>query len=352
MPYYIAPYIGAGTIVDPFRPRGSNDPTWSAIDLRPDPSRLDGGGLNACLLWVFTPSSDPNLTLVATGEQETLTPNRRNLIRSRLGLTSLTATRWDQIVLEILMVPPANAWLALRPSRVRRRYEVYLGPGAPLAIQPVIAGGVSITEDFNCADSTTINCDLTWTELNGNLELFSNTVRNVGTAGNHTIRARAESALATDDHYAEITVTALELSGGNQRQFGVMTRRRSNPTHTAYWLTLVRERLGGVSGEALIIREVSGSQTLLADPNITITLPTVLRGESDGSTQRILVGGTEQASVTDTNIVNNLYCGLAGFLANANDSGDVAGDDWSAADLAAGGATWPGWFHSRGGWTA
>ena len=66
MAFYLAPYIGAGTRDDPFRPRGSDQPGWSAIDLRPDPSRLDGGGLSACLLFLPQPSLDSRLDLVAS----------------------------------------------------------------------------------------------------------------------------------------------------------------------------------------------------------------------------------------------------------------------------------------------
>lgn len=39
MPLYLAPYIGLGTARDPCRPRGSDQPGWSSIDLR-----ATGGG--------------------------------------------------------------------------------------------------------------------------------------------------------------------------------------------------------------------------------------------------------------------------------------------------------------------
>ena len=39
----------------------------------------------------------------------------------------------------------------------------------------------TITESFNKADSTTLGPDLTWTEIQGNLQVLSNRVRCVST---------------------------------------------------------------------------------------------------------------------------------------------------------------------------
>ena len=65
MPFYLAPYVES---VGPrgnlrFMPRQS-DSEWSAIDIRPDSgATLDGGGLNACLLWLPDKNADPRLEL-------------------------------------------------------------------------------------------------------------------------------------------------------------------------------------------------------------------------------------------------------------------------------------------------
>ena len=336
MPYYIAPYIGSGTDLDPFRPRGSDDPTWSAIDLRPDPTRLDGGGLNACLLWVFTPSSDPALFRLADGEQEMLSPSRRNGLRTRLGLTTLAASRWDQIALELLMTPPANGWKALRPSRVQRRYELWLGPGSPLVTQSVIAGGTTITEDWNCADADSPDCDLDWTEVSGDWDIVSNAIQLVSGAGN--LFLRAESDLASDDHYAQVVF----VTGPGTTNYGPVCRFAAAATtaylgihRTAPWETF---------------RVVTGSFTQIA----TGATPAradgqTLKIQADGSSIQMFVNGSSVVGPsTDTNITGNTRCGLMGNTS----SGAENFDNFEAADLAAGGATWPGWFHSRGGWTA
>lgn len=49
MPFYLAPWEGAGTTPDPFRPQGA-DGQWAAVDLRSDATLVDG----YCLLWSKT----------------------------------------------------------------------------------------------------------------------------------------------------------------------------------------------------------------------------------------------------------------------------------------------------------
>ena len=335
MPYYLAPYVGAGTHLDPFRPRGSDDPTWAAIDLRPDSSRLDGGGLNACLLWVLTPSTDPALILVANGEQEQLGAQVRNRIRNRLGLSGLTAARWDQIALELLLTPPANGWKALRPSRVHRRYAVRLGPGAPLIVQPVIAGGATITESWNCADADSPDCDLDWTETSGDdWDIVTNRLRMVSSTGNGTIRA--ESDLASDDHYAQVVF----VSGGTTN-YGAICRYAA--AAETFYTGIHR------SAPWEIFKCVATAYTQLG----TGTSPTradgqTMKTQADGSDIDMYVDATNSVSLTDTAITANTRCGVHG-----NSGGGTQDfDTFEAADLAAGGATWPGWMHSRGGWTA
>ena len=338
MPYYLAPYIGSGGADDPFRPRGSDDPTWAAIDLRPDVTRLDGGGLNACLLWVFTPSSDPALFHIADDEQETLRPAGRNALRSRLGLTTLAASRWDQIALEVLLTPPANAWKPVRASRVARRYEVWLGPGAPLITQPVIAGGATITENWNCADSATSpSCQNTWSEVQGAWGITSNQLSSLTDGSGGNLWTRCDADLATDDHYGQVVyVSATTLSN-----YGACCRFASaaETFYTYIWRA-------GVSHQ--LFRCVTGTLTQIGS-NGTATRADgeTLKCQADGSTITGHRNGTLDITATDTNITANVRGGVFG-----RDATTQLFDSFEAADLAAGGATWPGWMHSRGGWTA
>ena len=67
----------------------------------------------------------------------------------------------------------------------------------------------TITDDLDRADSTTVfGADLTWTQVSGTWGTFSNEGYKVSTAGTQQ-GARAESALASADHYAQVVITAL-----------------------------------------------------------------------------------------------------------------------------------------------
>lgn len=120
MPLYLVDYIGSGTQVDPWRPRGSDQPGWSAIKLGP------GGPAARCLLWL--PLADPSLAVNRIGDDklDTLGPAVRARIESILGIvTDGTAVTLRDLLRTLLLRPPGNRWKALQPAR--GRYEIWLG---------------------------------------------------------------------------------------------------------------------------------------------------------------------------------------------------------------------------------
>ena len=178
MPYYLGQYIGSGLGADPFRPVGSDQPGWSAIDLRPDSSRLDGGGLNACLLFLPVALADARLTLLAESGSETVPANTRNQIKNKLGV-AFTDTTFDAICAALLITPPSNGWKGLLPNLRTKRLEIWLN--GLLWSRPIIAGSSTASDDF----STTANpiSSPPWTQ---------------GTGFN-------ERGQALNSHYAQIT---------------------------------------------------------------------------------------------------------------------------------------------------
>ena len=146
MPYYLAPYIGAGTEEDPFRPLGSDQPGWAAIDLRPDASTLSG--LNMCLL--FLPNADPDAQLrqLSDAVEEVVTTGTRDAINTRLGST-ITTGKLSDVIADLLINPPANRWKALQASR--GKFEIWLG--GRIYEAPVIRGGVEGSDNFNRPNS-------------------------------------------------------------------------------------------------------------------------------------------------------------------------------------------------------
>ena len=236
-------------------------------------------------------------------------------------------------------------WRPLRPSRVTRRFEIWLG--GLLWTMPVLAGGAMITESFDTADSDTLGPDLPWTEVRGDWDVVSNQVQCIaGDAGNFEAFARADSNLASDDHYVQAVLRDTSLASGTA---GVTCRKDATATYTFY---LVQCDGTADPDSWTTYRSVTDTYTQVGGgTSINMAQNDVIRLEADGSSITRKRNGSVQETATDTNITGNLRCGLRSYVA-APWTQQVVMNSFEAADLAAGGATWPGWFHSRGGWTA
>lgn len=128
MPFYLSEWIGSGTKQDPFVPAGSpGQSAWAVIDLRPDASRLDGGTLNACLLWVSNPTSDPKTIFLADTKDSPLTNPTRNFVQNKLhvDLTGVPNTFSETVGYILRHPPPQNPWGVLLPNA--GRFEAWLG---------------------------------------------------------------------------------------------------------------------------------------------------------------------------------------------------------------------------------
>lgn len=324
--YYVSQYIGAGTAEDPLRPIGSEQPGWSAIDLRPDASRLDGGGLNACLLYLPEPMNDARLYLCGYDSQEVLGSAVRARLASLLGAT-LTESSFHRVCGELMMTPPANAWKALRPTH-RGLYEVWLG-GRLMWSQPRLAGGSSIADTFNRVDanldgSTSSDGQFTWAESEGTgWSIVTN--RAELAANQDQDAARAQADLATDDHYSELAVVSLGAGGNIQ---GGPTCRHSTTALTYY---LHRAILTTTLNDHRLTKNVIGTLTDLGTDATDFAANEVLRVTANGSTITAVRDGVTLLTSTDTSIVGNLRCGLWGFTTGAGLL--VQLDSFAAADL-------------------
>lgn len=334
MPYYLAPYIGSGTALDSFRPRASDGQAWSAIDLRPDGgATLDGGGLNACLLYLPVHDTDNQLVQIADDALESLSTQRRNALSSRLNLTELTETRWDRIVQRLLMFPPANAW---KPSRAGRRSKKYIVSLGPLHIEtPILAGGTDISENWSCGDSSTINCQLNWVEEADIYAILSQQLR-VTTSTGIGRMARADSALSTDDHFAQATiVSSVEDGPAGGNIVSVMARKDNTATKTFYFYRLVHLQQQGINDHRLM-KIVGGAESQLGSTDPTdYAAGEIIRIECDGDQiTGLRNGSTSVAPVTDSAIAGNLYTGV--YCVSQATNGTIDLDDFSAGDLTAG----------------
>ena len=340
MPYYIAPYIGTGTFLEPFRPRGSDQAGWSAIDLRPDGgATLGGGGLNACLLHLPLADPDPQLRLMSLDRADSIGPGLRQAIVARLGLLADPASgRWDDLAAELLLGPPPGGWKPIRPT-IEGAFEVWLG--GLLKRLPVVRGGSSISESFNQADNTILGPDLSWTEVSGSWSTISNQAALGTTSGTALHSARAGTTLATVDQYGQVTVVALSASDTDSVA-GAATRFAA--AASTFYTAHIRQGTTG-SDFARSQKQIAGSDTTIgSNTNITWASTDTIKIEANGTTIKRYYNGSVQDTVTDTAIdgvtVGGKQGGICGYNSSVANGARV--DVFEAADLAVAAAAPPG----------
>jgi len=310
MPYYIAPYVGAGTWDEPFVPRGSTQPGWRAIDLRPDSSRSGGGGLNACILYLPTPDPDPRLREIASHKEETVGATTRKLLRTRLGVIELPdETDFGLTIARLLTRPPVNGWKRLMPTG--GRYEVHLD--GLLAAIPIAMGA---SDNFNRANENPLAAP--WTLLNGaDLQLISNGVQAVTNSTDKWWYYLGATSSA--DQYSQVKIIT-ENSG----DMGPYVRLGTNPGVINAYLSR-----GTNSGETLSKR-IGVTTTTLVAHNVDIVANDVGRVEAEGSTIRYLINGSLTAQATDTEITD-AGVGVGFYIYTTTDKID----DWEGGDFVA-----------------
>lgn len=335
MPYYLTDYVGAGTYLDKFRPRGSEQQGWSAIDLRPQAWRKDGGGLNACLLYV--PEHDPSLYKIADEQNEGLCRAVRSRFRHYLDHVS-PFRLFNQCIADLLLDPPRNAWKALRGAP-----RVYLG--GLLWQMPVMAGGASYSESWNAADTGTgdaasLNADLTWTKsVNNNLCIRSQ--KGAYFSANDGVYGRMNTQMSSANFYAQLTISSLVPVGssGNVAAVGPIVRLSGSSFANFYVADSALSVDGTTFNGHEFMKVVSGSFSYLqaADPTDHAN-GEVLKLQAFGSTITLFRNGsTFMGPVTDTAIdgstVGGQYAGVFGFHNGTLSTVAATFDDWSAEDL-------------------
>ena len=322
--HYLAPYVGIGTDDDAFRPRGSEQPGWKTIDLRADSTILTGRAIMA------VPVRDDTIGAYLGDAPDEVSAAIKAAVQNRFGIT-LAATSLRHIIPELLIAHAREDGTRWRPLRAMHDgvFRIYLD-GLWWQAKS-LAGGSTITESFNTADSDTLGPDLSWTELVGDIDIVSNRAHTI-TIGSQCV-ARAEGDLATANHYAQASVNVSEELGTGS--VGIITRKDSTATLTYY--------LQDVSYQADLVRLykcVGGTFTqLVADVGMTLTAGSsvMVKGTVNGSSLNILIDGVSKNTATDTAIPGNLRTGIRG---NKGTSGYVNWDSFEAGDLVVPGHAW------------
>lgn len=203
---------------------------------------------------------------------------------------------------------------------VSRPQDVFVPDDMP-KLDPVLRE-TTITESFNKADSDTLGPDLTWTEVAGDIDVFSNRAR-ASTSG-AIFSARAESDLSSADHYSQVSVVTLNTGG----HIGPCARF-ATAANTYY-------RVVPYDGDSkmYLSKIVAGVETHIGTAAaITISLPQLYKAEISGSTLKGYQAGVERRSETDTSISGGTRCGIGGYT-----GADISSvDSFEASDLGGGG---------------
>lgn len=338
--FYLGQFIGDGNDGNEYRPPVDGD--WSIIDLRADVTQQAG----RCLVATSVPLATLPSGFTDLGDElDRRSAPTRNRVANALGLT-LEADTLRGIIAELLVLHgrvDGSRWKPLKQNRLGRHRIVMLGE--TIYDAPVIVGTV-IADDFTRADADAMGSSSegwSWTETAGDIDIVTNAAEVITLGG--AALARAESSLASDDHYSQVAITAWQGgTGASVSRPGVAVRYHTSDV-TYY---LARYETGFDRFE--LFRFVTGASTSIGTQAATQpTPPWTLRLEVDGSALEVFQDGVSKQTATDTNITGNVRTGLREFQGGSVTTETVF-DDFEAGDLAAVATTHPGWMTSSGGW--
>ncbi len=318
--YYLAPYLGAGTDDDPYRPTDATG--WAAIDLRGDPTQQAGW----CLLRGDGPLSIPDGVDLGDDLDDAMPRRVSRGLEDRLGLVLDSRQRLREIIVELLLrhatpIGDTSRWNRLQTNS-KGRHRIAIG-GEVVYDAPAIVA-VLVTDDFNRADED-IQDSANWdiVAASNQFSIVSNVLNVIGTTNfRHTAWWSADSF--GPDCYAEFENLVVPTSASG---VGPMVRYDGvnlNSTGNAYF-----GRADASGPEYDIFKVVTGSSTQLATGGTPVT--GTYRFEADGSTLTLFVDTVQELQTTDTSITGADFAGI--FQFGTADGGDW--DDFEAADLAA-----------------
>ena len=156
----------------------------------------------------------------------------------------------------------------------------------------------SFSDDFNRADSTDLGAN--WVEVSTTDWAIVSNRLSPGAAGG-TIVVRAATAMASSDHYAQVTIAA--TTSASQ---GVWYRVDSTLNSGYLW------RNNGSSWN--LFKVVSGTFTSIGSFAAAAVSGDVAKVQAVGSTIKGYVNGVERVSVTDTAVASGTSVGPAPLL--------------------------------------
>lgn len=179
---------------------------------------------------------------------------------------------------------------------------------ADLPVEAAIAPSTTINDDFTRANGALgtatvsgVSQGWSWSSMSGTWQIVSNTAHSIDFSTHNNYRA--DNDLSSADHYGQVSASQ---SGGSPWDIGAMSRCAS-AADTSY-IYLVND-----AGASVIYSHVSGGYSSIASGSKSTPSATLLKMESNGSTQNGYYGGTLDLTVTDTSITGNLRGGIRSY---------------------------------------
>lgn len=189
-----------------------------------------------------------------------------------------------------------------------------------LPTETALPRATTITESFNKANNG-LGPDLSWTSISGTWGVQDNEAQLQSATGGPD-SARAESALSSDDHYAQADVTVLTPASGIWRGAACRFAAAAENYYTAFL---------NHDGKVYLFKVIGGGETNLGSTAVTPSLPDTVKVSAEGTTITSYFNGVQKDQVTDAIISGNLRGGIAGYSV----ASDGRLDNFEAADLEA-----------------
>lgn len=299
MQYFLSPVVGTGTDGDPFRPQTVGE--YTCIDLRPDATVPDG-------FMLLAQNDAPGASDRAVKIADSLlgrSPISKKLLESKLGVT-LADGQLPQLLAELLIVHGRDDGSRWKPLQLTNQgfYEIHLG-NQLLFTMAAIRGGATISESFNKADSATLGPDLSWTDVDSSMDVVSNKAQGPAGAINDA-HSRADSDLATSNHYAQGNVTIVSSGTATDNFIGTCVRFDPAAFTLYHWIY----RMGSGGNTMRLRKIVTSTITQLTNATGSVSADDLVKISINGSSLTGYKNGIVQATASDGSITGFVRTGI------------------------------------------
>lgn len=322
--FFLAPYRGAGTILDPFRPLGAQE-IFSAVDLRLD-SALGAG---FCVFHSPVAVLDARVTLLGLDKRDPVPPGVRAVVGNALGVVFTRGFTVGELLWDLMTVNRGTL-AALRPRESDgKRYLVVNGETwftdaravGPLTVDPPI----DPTDPFTRGDNADLGASWSVIGAMGALQIVGNAVR-AGAVGVHCGEYWNVDAPPADQ-WSEIIIKTVPPAGSDTVAASVRT---ATAAVSFYYNQACTNKLA-------IWKVVAGSYTELTSNATNPVANDAIRLDAQGTTLNLARNAGLELSTTDADLAAGRW-GINIYSPVAVANGEI--ETWTGGDFAAGGA-WP-----------